>query len=94
MQLAEQRIPEMVTLKSKLADLFDQGHALWKQVMNTVMTELEKDGHERLLHEDMKTYTDCFVVKKDKILALLDGDSKKLNVKLEKAKEYHQNSVS
>ena len=62
--------------------------------MNTVMTELEKDVHERLLHEEMEVYTDCFVVKKDKILALLDGDSKKLNVKLEKAKEYHQDTVS
>ena len=62
--------------------------------MNTVMTELEKDVHERLLHEEMEVYTDCFVVKKDKILALLDSDSKKLNVKLDKAKEHHQNSVS
>ena len=62
--------------------------------MNTVMTELEKDKHERLLHEDMEAYTDCFTVNKVKLLKLLDGDIDKLKVKLEKAKEYHQNTVS
>ena len=53
------------------------------------MTELEKDEHDRLLHEAMETYTDCLRVNKDKILALLDGDTNKLNVKLENAKKYH-----
>ena len=42
--------------------------------MNIIMTELEKDEHERLLHKDMETYTDCFVVNKEKFLAALDGD--------------------
>ena len=58
------------------------------------MTELEKDEHDRLLHGQMETYTDCFVVKKTEILALFDEDINKLTVKLEKAKEYHQNSAS
>ena len=62
--------------------------------MNTIMTELEKDEHERLLHKEMETYTNCFIVDKVKILALFDDDIGKLNVKLEKAKEYHQNTVS
>ena len=42
----------------------------------------------------MEAYTDCFVVDKAKILALFDEDINKLTVKLEKAKEYHQNTVS
>ena len=62
--------------------------------MNTIMTELEKDVHERLLHEEMDTYTNCFIVDKVKILTLFDDDIGKLNVKLENAKEYHQNTVS
>ena len=62
--------------------------------MNKIMTELEKDEHERLLHGEMETYTDNFIVDKTKIIASLDDDMEKLNVKLEKAKEYHQNTVS
>ena len=62
--------------------------------MNTVMTELEKDEHERLLHEEMEAYTNCFIVDKVKILALFDADIDKLNVKLEQAKEYHRDTVS
>ena len=62
--------------------------------MNTIMTELEKDDHEKLLHEEMEAYTNCFIVDKVKILALFDSDIAKLNVRLEKAKEYHQNTVS
>ena len=58
------------------------------------MTELEKEEHERLLHEDMETYTDCFIVDKVKFLALLDSDIKKLNMELEQAKKYHQDTVS
>ena len=58
------------------------------------MTELEKEEHERLLHEEMETYTNCFIVDKVKFLALLDKDIEKLNVRLENAKEYHQNTVS
>ena len=42
----------------------------------------------------MEMYTDCFVVDKEKILKLFDNDSDKLNVRLEKAKKYHQKSVS
>ena len=53
------------------------------------MTELEKEKHERLLHEEMETYTDCFIVNKVKFLALLDNDIEKLNVKLVQAKKYH-----
>ena len=62
--------------------------------MNTIMTELEKDEHEKLLHEEMETCTNCFIVDKVKILALFDDDIGKLNVKLEKATLYHQNKVS
>ena len=62
--------------------------------MNLIMTELEKDEHLRLLHAEMEMYTDCFVVDKDKILKLFDSDTDKLNVRLEKAKKYHQESVS
>ncbi len=62
--------------------------------MNTVMTELEKDDHERLLHEKMETYTDCFVVNKVELLALIDKYNKKLNGQLENAKEYHRTTVS
>ena len=58
------------------------------------MTELEKDDHERLLHGNLETYTDGFIVDKIKILASLDDDTEKLTVKLEKAKEYHQTTVS
>ena len=58
------------------------------------MTELEKDKHNRLLHGEMESYTDCFVVNKAKILALFDEDITKLTLKLEKAKEYHQTTVS
>ena len=61
--------------------------------MNTVMTEFDKDDHERLLHEEMETYTDCFVVNKVKLLALIDKDIEKLNMKLENAKD-HQSTVS
>ena len=62
--------------------------------MNLIMTELEKDEHLRLLHAEMEMYTDCFVVDKEKILKLFDSDTDKLNVRLEKAKKYHQESVS
>ena len=62
--------------------------------MNKIMTELEKEDYERLLHADMEVYTDCFVADKAKFLALLDVDATKLNVKLEKAKQYYQNTVS
>ena len=62
--------------------------------MNRIMTELEKDGHERLLHADMDTYTNCFIVDKVKLLALFDDDTAKLSVKLENAREYHSNTVS
>ena len=62
--------------------------------MHTIMTELEKDPHERLLHKEMEAYTNCFVVDKVKVLALFDEDIGKLNVKLEKAKQYYQNTVS
>ena len=62
--------------------------------MNRIMTELEKDAHERLLHEEMEAYTDCLTVDKEKLLALFNSDIDKLNVKLVKSKEYHQNSVS
>ena len=44
--------------------------------MNLIMTELEKDGHERLLHAIMEAYTDCFTVDKEKIIALFDEDIK------------------
>ena len=57
--------------------------------MNKIMTELEKDDHERLLHGEMDTYTDCLTVDKPKILALLDDDIDKLNVRLENAKKHH-----
>ncbi len=62
--------------------------------MHAVMTELEKEGYEKLLHEEMEAYTNCFVVDKARILALFDGDIGKLNMKLERAKKYHQNTVS
>ena len=62
--------------------------------MNLIMTELEKDEHLRLLHAEMEMYTDCFVVDKEKILKLFDSDTDKLNVRLEKAKKYHQETVS
>ena len=58
------------------------------------MTELEKEEHERLLHEEMETYTDCFIVDKVKFLALLDKDIDKLNMEFEQAKKYHQDTVS
>ena len=48
--------------------------------MNLIMTELEKDEHARLLHEEMETYTNCFIVDKKKILAVFDKDINKLNV--------------
>ncbi len=62
--------------------------------MHTIMTELEKDPHERLLHKEMEAYTNCFVVDKVKVLTLFDEDLDQLNVKLEKSKEYYQNTVS
>ena len=62
--------------------------------MNTIMTELEKDDHEKLLHHQMETYTNCFIVDKKKILSLFDDDIAKLKMRLEKAKTYHQNTVS
>ena len=62
--------------------------------MNTIMTELEKDDHEKLLHKEMEEYTNCFIVDKVKVLALFDEDIEKLNVKLEKARTYHQNEVN
>ena len=57
--------------------------------MNKIMTELEKDDHEKLLHGEMDAYTDCLTVDKPKILALLDDDIDKLNVRLENAKKHH-----
>ena len=62
--------------------------------MNRIITELEKDAHERLLHEEMEAYTDCLTVDKEKLLTLFNNDIDKLNLKLGKAKEYHQNSVN
>ena len=62
--------------------------------MNKIMTLLERDEHDKLLHEDMDTYTNCITVDKPKILALFDADIKKLNEKLERAKTYHQNTIS
>ena len=65
-----------------------------RNLWNKVMTELEKDEHLKLLHGEMEAYTNCLTVNKDKLLGLLDEDEAKLNVKLENAKEYHQNTVS
>ena len=62
--------------------------------MHKIMTELEKDAHEKLLHEIMEAYTNCFIVDKAKLLALFDSDIAKLNVRLEKAKKYLQNTAS
>ena len=62
--------------------------------MHMIMTELEKEEYEKLLHAEMEVYTDCFIVDKTKILAQFDDDMDKLNVKLENAKKYHQNTVS
>ena len=62
--------------------------------MNKIMTLLEREKHDELLHEEMEVYTDCFTINKPKILELFDADIAKLNVKLEKAKEYHQKTVS
>ena len=95
MKMTELRIPEMLTLKSELLEIIEQAYALQRKFMNKIMTELEKDVHERLLHEEMEAYTGCFSpVDKVKILALLDEDTTKLTVKLEKAKKYHQDTVS
>ena len=58
------------------------------------MTELEKDDHDRLLHEPMETYTGCFTVNKVKLLALFDNDIDKLKAKLMNAKKYHKDTVS
>ena len=87
--LAELRIPEMITLKAELLELIEQGHAIKREFMNKIMTELEKDDHERLLHGEMDTYTDCFTVDKPKILTLFDDDIDKLNARLENAKKHH-----
>ena len=62
--------------------------------MNKIMTLLERDEHDKLLHEEMEAYINCITVDKSKIFALFDADIAKLNVKLESAKEYHQNTVS
>ena len=91
---AELRIPEMLTLKSELQELIEQAHALQREFMNKIMTELEKDDHLRLLHGEMETYTDSFIVDKTKIIASLDDDMDKLNVKLENTKKYQQSTVS
>ena len=58
------------------------------------MTELEKEKHQRLLHEEMETYTDCFTANKVKFLALLDNDIAKLKSKLETAKKNQLSTVS
>ena len=57
--------------------------------MNKIMTLLEREKHDELLHEEMEVYTNCFTINKPKILELFDADIAKLNVKLEKAKTYH-----
>ena len=57
--------------------------------MNKIMTLLEREEHDKLLHEEMEAYTNCITVDKPRILALFDADIKKLNVKLEVAKTYH-----
>ncbi len=84
----------MLALRDELLELIEEGYILTSEFMNKIMTELEKEDYERLLHADMKVYTDCFVADKAKFLALLDVDATKLNVKLENAKLYYQNTVS
>ena len=94
MKRAEQRVAEMISTKSELLELAEQGYVLQREFMNKIMTLLEVDEHDKLLHEAMEAYTNCFIVDKAKILALFDEDINKLNLKLENAKEYHQTTVS
>ena len=45
MRQAEKRIPEMLALKSKCSELIEKAYAIFRELQNTVMTELEKDAH-------------------------------------------------
>ena len=84
----------MISSKRELVEIVELAYVHQRDFMNKIMTLLERDEHDKLLHEEMETYINCITVDKPRILALFDADIAKLNVRLEKVKEYHQNTVS
>ena len=50
MKRAEERIPELITLRAVLLEIMEQGHILSRELMNIIFTQFEKDDHDKLLH--------------------------------------------